>query len=216
MRNQRLRTARTVGRRTRYRAQASSARPIAVRICCSDHLVRLETGFATAPPIFPGRPVRADSPNVVTTEEFSGSLELFEYFVFDAIATAYHCRSAGNHDLAALLVGASRRPPGRTTNARLTTEGEEREASRGLEGRDHFEEHSPRGSWGAGAKPRSQPLRGRADIDGRLAEGCLRPPSNQQSDDDEDDAVERAATDQRDDPPTTKVAAWTDRYRGGS
>ena len=41
---------------------------------------------------------------MVTTEEFSGCLELFEYFVFDAIATAYPCRSAGNHDLAAPFV----------------------------------------------------------------------------------------------------------------
>ena len=98
MRNQRLRTARTIGRRTRYRPQASSARPIAVRICCSDHLVRLETGFATAPPTFPGRPVRADSPNVVTTEEFFGSFDFFDSFVFDAIASRYPPRSAANHD----------------------------------------------------------------------------------------------------------------------
>jgi hypothetical protein len=58
----------------------------------------LETGFATAPPIFPGRPVRADSPNVATTEEFFGSFDFFDPFVFDAIASRYPQRSAGNHD----------------------------------------------------------------------------------------------------------------------
>jgi len=93
VRVQRLRTARTVGRRTRYRAQASSARPITVRICCSDHRVCLETGFATAPPTLPGRPARADSPSAVTNDE---SFDTFESFVFDAIACSYPRRPASN------------------------------------------------------------------------------------------------------------------------
>lgn len=108
MRDQRLRTARTAGRRTRYRAQASRARPIAVRICCSDHRVRLETGFATAPPTFPGRPARADSPSAVTKEEFFRSLDGFESFVFDAIASPYPLRSPGNHDSAPFRAGKDR------------------------------------------------------------------------------------------------------------
>ena len=97
VRVQRLRTARTVGRRTRYSAQASSARPITVRICCSDHRVCLETGFATAPPTLPGRPARADSPSAVTNDE---SFDTFESFVFDAIAWSYPRRPASNQDSA--------------------------------------------------------------------------------------------------------------------
>jgi hypothetical protein len=42
--------------------------------------------------------VRADSPNVVTTEEFFGSFDFFDSFVFDDIASRYPQRSAANHD----------------------------------------------------------------------------------------------------------------------
>src|SRR4249919_600050 len=86
--DQRSRIARTAGLRTRYTAQANRARPMAVRICSSDQRVRSETGLATAPPTLPGRPVRADSPSVVTTEELFGFFDVFEPFVFDAMASS--------------------------------------------------------------------------------------------------------------------------------
>ena len=82
----------TAGRATRYRAQANNASPITVRISCSDQRVRSDTGLATAPPTFPGRPVMADSPNAVTTDDPLDSFFLFFdafEFVFEPMSWGY-------------------------------------------------------------------------------------------------------------------------------